>query len=120
MIGIKIDVIKKEIYEVELTSDYKEIYAQLECGTFACIGVKTLAPRDTIYIDDEGLLREDPIGAFSIRGYPQVLSGHGLILGTGPEGDSVDYRTPIQVVKELVRFEDLYYLPKPTFQITSF
>ena len=117
---IKIDVVKKEIYEIEMTTDFKEIYKHLDCDLFTCISSKTIAPGDTIYIDDEGLLREDPIGAFSIRGVSQVLSGHGLIIGSDDQGDSISCITPLDVIKQLVRFEDLYYLPKPGFTIEVF
>ena len=120
MKAIKIDVINKEIYEIEISDDYKEIYKVLECDLFTVIKPDTLPVRDVLYIDDEGLLKEKPLGAFSIRGFAQVLSGHGLILGTGYEGASISCFSSLDLIKSLVRFEDTHYLPEPGFQIITY
>lgn len=120
MKAIKINVTLKGIYEITLPEDYREIYRQLECNLFTLVKPDTLPGRDTLYIDDEGLLRDQKLGAFSIRGYPQVLSGHGLIIGGDEEGESISCISTVELIKQLVRFEDEHYLPEPGFIITTF
>jgi hypothetical protein len=55
-------------------------------------------------LDDEGLLREEPIGAFTIGNYPQVLSGNGLIIGNDDRGASQDCKATLEEVKKAVKF----------------
>jgi hypothetical protein len=110
MKAYKIDVISKEVREIELQPGIKAIYKELDCDTFTVVSIGKI----DIYVDDEGLCRDEPLGAFSIRGYHQVLSGHGLVVSTDDEGDSIGPVTPIEIVRENVRFEDTYYLPEPS------
>lgn len=117
MKAIKIDVIAKEVKEIELEPGIKNIYRELDCDLFTVIYPMGLLEGDCIYIDDEGLLRQPPLGAFYIKGFPQVLSGHGLVIGTDDEGDSISASTPLQQIKALVRFEDPHYLPEPFINI---
>lgn len=117
--AIKIDVIDKKIIEVEISSNYKDIYKVLDCDLFTCISPDGFLDGDVLYVDDEGLLKDPAIGAFSIKGYPQVLSGHGLILGTDKEGGSISCKIDINTIIKRVRFEDTHYLPNPGFKIIS-
>jgi len=108
MKGYKIDVINKEITEVELSSDYRDIYKVIDCECFACPHI--MENEDTLYCDDEGLLK--PIeGFFLLEGYPQPLAGHGLILGCNEEGESIDAKSSLESIKSRVKFmtrEDAY------------
>lgn len=117
---IKIDVVKKEIYEIDFTPGLPSIYKELDCETFDVVYPSTLSGKDCVYVDDEGLFRDPPLGAFYIRGNEQVLSGHGLVVGTGSAGETVSPKTSLDKIKELVRFEDPHYLPEPGFTIINF
>jgi len=120
MKAIKIDVRKKEIYYIEIDGDMVDnIVNHLECDVFTLVYPNTLKKGDTLYVDDEGLLKE-PIGAFSIKGCDQVLSGNGLILGTDEEGAAQDVVISIDDLKQLVSFESVDKLPEPFIEIYPF
>jgi len=102
MKAIKIDVIKKEVYEV----DYKGtdgIYKQLDCTCF-CLVPKKLPGGDTILVDDEGIYRRPQIGEFIVSGYHDELSGHGIVVGNTRSGNSRDCQSSVEEIKRLIRF----------------
>ncbi len=101
MKGYKIDSINRQVTEVELSSDYRDIYNVVNCETFACPYIT--AENDALYCDDEGLLK--PVeGFFLLEGYSQPIAGNGLILGTDDEGDSADARVDLETLKSRVKF----------------
>lgn len=71
------------------------IYQTLKCERF---DVVRLEGGDGIFIDDEGLLKDEPGPFFSLWGYPNPLAGHGLVLGCDQDGNSCD---PVVTVQEL-------------------
>ena len=113
---IKIDVIKKEIYEVEIKGDYLRFHEQLDCDTIT--GVR-LSKSEYLYVDDEELRRKPLLGAFRIDGYPQALPGHGIIVGLrGPQ--EVSSRLPLKGVGDMVQFVDVSELPAPVMTVHHF
>lgn len=115
--AIVIDVNKKEVYETELDEGLQPIYNALECETFDC--PFALPNSDTLYVDDEGLLKESRVG-FHLKGAPQDYVGNGLLLGTNYEtGESVDVKTSLEWVKENVIFIDEVDAPEPSFSFVS-
>jgi hypothetical protein len=53
---------------------------------------------DTLYVDDEGLLK--PQHHFIlIDGHPQPFAGKGVLLGSTPAGNNADARTTLETVK---------------------
>jgi len=116
---IKIDVVNKEIKQIDLKKGLEPIYKELECEIFQCFYPYGLKGRDCIYIDDEGALKDKPLGAFSIRGYPGVISGHGLVIGADKEGNSISAKTSLEHIKSIVRFEDTYYISEPKIHIIT-
>jgi hypothetical protein len=104
MKAIKIDVVKKEVYEVEISSDIKTMHKQLECSCFAAAG--HLKNKDMLLVDDEGLLVEKPLGFFIISGYPNLLSGHGLVVGVSRSGATVPAKSTADGIKQMVEFID--------------
>jgi hypothetical protein len=105
---IKIDARKKTITEIELDWGIKALYKELECEMFTCI---ELPNGDSLYIDDEGLLLDEPIGAFMLKGFLQPLSGHGLIIGIDDKtGESNDCKYTIEFIKKNVEFLPVQFL----------
>lgn len=117
MRAIKIDVIKREVYEVELEDSLEAIYHHLECSCFCQVGT-AFGEGDVLWVDDNGLLHE-PLGAFVIGWYPQALSGHGLVVGLGAEGTTVDANTALGMIKAMVTFVDTDLLPQPFIRATG-
>ncbi|MEJ7644254.1 MAG: hypothetical protein WKF87_06645 [Chryseolinea sp.] len=101
--GIKIDVVKREIFHVEYVN-LNDIYSLLDCRCFCIAASKWIAP-DHLYVDDDGLLRDVPLGFFMIAGNAQPLSGHGLIVGCDLEGDGIDCVKDIDSIRKIVRFD---------------
>ena len=117
MKAFKIDVVTKEIIEIDCPKGIQSIYEVLQCDTFACVFPALMPDGFTLYVDDEGLYRKPPLGAFSIKGFAQVLSGHGFVVGTDEEGESADAPITLEELKAKVRFEDTHYLPELGFHI---
>jgi len=101
MRAILIDPVAETVMEVEHNGDYRNIYDLIDCETFTVVGIDN---DDAIYVDDEGLLKDDPKHFFMFSGYAQPLAGKGLILGTDEEGNSVSPIISIEEVIERVTF----------------
>lgn len=116
MRAIKIDVINKEIYEVDIPGDNISMNKELDSDGFDMV---RLSSTECLWVDDTGFRREPPLGAFTIGRYPQALPGHGLIIGLrGPENAST--RLTVEEVKEMVEFVDISELPLPVITLMSF
>ena len=105
MKAILIDPKDQTIRTLSYGGDYMEIYQILECRTFEC--VYPFKNEDTIYIDEEGLLKDSNY-SFSIKcddGRIISLMGKGLILGTDAEGESIEHKTSLEDVKSRVTFK---------------
>ena len=122
--AILIDVENKEIKELELQSENSSynLYKELKCEyiTSAC-GDLFNRLSHALFVDDEGLLKEEHLGAFCIRigetGHlyeSQVFSGNGIIVGINEEGESIDHQLDIEIIKDIVRWEDVARLPQPS------
>ena len=105
MRAIKIDVVKKEVYDVEIDSSIKSIYGHLGVECFCQVG-KRFPNGDMLLVDDNGLIIDSPIGAFEIGQYPQVLSGHGLFIGTDGIGETANAQSDLEFIKTIVRFSE--------------
>jgi hypothetical protein len=122
--AILIDVENKQIKELELQSESSSfnLYKELKCEyiTTAC-GDLFNRLSHALFVDDEGLLKEEHLGAFCIRigetGHlyeSQVFSGNGIIVGINDEGESIDHQLDIEIIKDIVRWEDVARLPQPS------
>lgn len=122
--AILIDVENKQIKELELQSESSSfnLYKELKCEyiTSAC-GDLFNRLSHALFVDDEGLLKEEHLGAFCIRigetGHlyeSQVFSGNGIIVGINDEGESIDHQLDIEIIKDIVRWEDVAKLPQPS------
>lgn len=98
MRAILIDPFSKSITEVDHSGDYKQIYQFLQISSpFTSI---RLAPREVLFIDDEGLLKDQAHQKFfKISAIAQPLAGRGLILGFNAEGESVGTNLTLSQIK---------------------
>jgi hypothetical protein len=116
MRAIKIDVVKKEIYEIDIKGGYQSMCQVLDSEGYDPIRI---SKTEKLWVDGEGLLRRPPLGAFMYDPYPNALSGHGLILGLrGP--DSVGTKLTLEEVRVRVRFVGVEELPLPVILMASF
>jgi hypothetical protein len=107
MKAIKIDAVKRQVIEVDITSDYNDINKQIGSQIFTI--AHSLKKRDTIMVDDEGLFNSENI-FFVYNGAHQPFAGNGLIVGCNSNGDTVDCKIDINEVKQNVEFYDRYEL----------
>ena len=94
------------INEINYSGDYKDIQKLTECSTFTAIYPFDNC-EDTIYLDDEGLLKSSNY-CFTFRcddGRNQPLMGNALVLGADDEGESKDVETSIDEIKRRVSFK---------------
>ena len=84
---------------VDYSGDYKDIYKLTECTTFTAVYPFDNC-EDTIYLDDEGLLKSSNY-CFTFRcddGRNEPLMGNALVLGADDEGEEhqeVQYERPL-------------------------
>lgn len=101
MRAIKIDVEQKKVYHVEI-SDWKEIAPAIGngCSLFAC--PITFENGDTLYTDEEGLLKPEMIGCFSMSDWDYPLVGNALVIGSDDDGESVDPSSTLEEIEKLI------------------
>ena len=104
MRAILIDPVERTVSEVEYSGSSKDIYRLVDCETFTVVGIEH---DDAIFVDDEGLLKDDPRYYFIYRGHDQPIAGKGLVLGTDSEGESVEPVSTVDDIKVAVRFVEL-------------
>lgn len=89
MKAIFIDAENKTVEKIDFQGNYKDIQRKIKVSTFTCVGLND--DRDSLFVDDEGLINGTNY-FFHIDGMtPHPLAGNGLILGLNSEtGDSKD------------------------------
>lgn len=110
MRAIKINVVEKTVTEVNIAGDYKSMCKELESDGYQHIRI---TDKDFLWVDVDGLIKEKPLGAFEIYGYPTALAGHGLIIGITRGGENSDCFLSIETVRKYVQFVDVSKLPEP-------
>lgn len=105
MKAIRIDVVSHSVYEVDVDPGLDAIYQQVACS-LVTVPV-TFPNEDALYVDDEALLKPfaDIPGGFVLDSFGhQMLFGHGLILGTDDEGESVSVKSSVEEIRRQVTF----------------
>jgi hypothetical protein len=108
MKALKINV-EERIVEVINIENFTDIYPHIgnECHTFTCPEV--LPNNDSLYVDDEGLLKEMK-GFFSI-GDSAPFVGNAVLQGTNAEGDSVSVVSTKEEIESKITWYSFDELP---------
>lgn len=102
MRGILIDPEKKTVAEVEIAETLEAYYAALECSTVERI---RLGPKHNLWVDEEGGFKSRPRFQMRSAGLaPVTIIGRGLLLDQRG-ADSVSCSIPLELVRQIVRFE---------------
>lgn len=105
MKAILIDTPNHQVTEVEYSGDYKQIYQHIRAQMFEVVIPDVVNDIEvTVYVDEEGLINDNPHGAFAIAGINQPLVGYGLVLGTDDVGETVEAPVDVDWVKARVAF----------------
>ena len=106
MKALFIDPTDETIRFLSYDGDYKSIYRILGCRTFEA--VYPFDNGDTLWIDEEGLLKDSNF-AFNIRAdnpkFNQTIMGKALVLGTDAEGESIECKTTLEDLKGRINFQ---------------
>ena len=97
MRAILLNPFDQTVKEVVYTGDFREIYSLIDCTTF---DVVRLSESDDLYVDDEGLLKENRYFSWSGRNF----AGKGLILANDDEGNSMSTTYDLQEVIDKVEW----------------
>jgi len=100
-------------------NDWRDIYKWIGADTFdACTVTER---RDAIYVDDEGLLKQQSNdNFFKCATYDAPLAGIGLMLGTDAEGDSVAPSIPWEQFKQMEFVKRAFMLNANTAMLAEF
>jgi hypothetical protein len=119
---IKIDVVSKEVYEIEIEGGLQSMYDALglECemiekGFYLPIvsAVESKSHIDTCFVDEESLVKGDGYikGAFAFQAAKDNVYGpffnNGLIIGCDKDGESVAHRQIFDNIKDHIHFFDI-------------
>lgn len=100
--AIIIDAENRKVDEVWCAEEpLKFMYDTIGCDTVA-LAVE-LENRDTVFVDDEGLLK-DAEHFFEIEGAPQPFAGNGVIFGCTKSGNTISAMTDLETIREKVKF----------------
>jgi len=119
---IKIDVVSRTVYEVEIEGGLQSMYDAmgLECemiekGFYLPIvsAVESKSHMDTCFVDEESLIKGDGYvkGAFSFQAAKGNVYCHffnnGLIVGCDSEGESQSHRQIFETIKNAIQFYEI-------------
>lgn len=104
MQAILIDPHTQTVSSIEYDGNYENISKLLGCELFT---VMTVTPKDdALFLDDEGwIIDQEDQQYFWWQGYPQLLAGRGLILGTNDEGESIAPSLTLDEAKSMVKWQ---------------
>jgi len=119
---IKIDVVSRTVYEIEIEGGLQSMYDALgldcemiEKGFYLPIiaAVESTSYMDTCFVDEESLVKGDGYikGAFSFRAAKGNVYGpffnNGLIVGCDNEGESVSHRQIFDTIQNAIQFYEI-------------
>jgi hypothetical protein len=98
-----IDAANKTVTRIEYDGNWRNISKTIGCDRFTVVNVNEHG--DGIFLDDEGHYEDDQ-NYFWFDGYPTMLAGNGLVLGTDKDGDSIEPCQSIEWFNERIRFQN--------------
>ena len=116
MKAILIDVKTQEIKEVEHDGEIQNIYNLIDCRAFDLVRIDDV---NSIFVDDEGILKDNLYFEYSVSDRVFQLAGNGLILGVDDEGDSVEPTLTVEDVEGKVNFLPEGFKVEPYMEITA-
>ena len=116
MKAILIDVKTQEIKEVEHDGEIQNIYNLIDCRAFDIVRIDDV---NDIFVDDEGILKDNLYFEYSVNDRVFQLAGSGLVLGYNKEGETIGTTLTIEDVKGKVRFLPEGFKIDPYIRVTA-
>ena len=114
--AILIDVKNQEVKEVEHDNTLQNIYDLIDCRVFDSVRIDNF---NSIFVDDEGILKDNLYFQYSGSNGIFQLAGNGLLLGIDDEGNSISPTLTVEDVKDKVRFLSEGFKVEPYMEMTS-
>ena len=114
--AILIDVKNQEVKEVEHDNTLQNIYDLIDCRVFDSVRIDNV---NSIFVDDEGILKDNLYFQYSGSNGIFQLAGNGLLLGIDDEGNSISPTLTVEDVKDKVRFLSEGFKVEPYMEMTS-
>ena len=114
--AILIDVKNQEVKEVEHDNTLQNIYDLIDCRVFDSVRIDNV---NNIFVDDEGILKDNLYFQYSGSNGIFQLAGNGLLLGIDDEGNSISPTLTVEDVKDKVRFLSEGFKVEPYMEMTS-
>lgn len=107
MRAILIDATEKTVTEVETGGKLHDLYRLLGCNLVEAV---TLDDRHSLWVDEEGLLVDEPGPFFAFKGGERPYPLKGVILGDDHKsGKNIGATVPLDVVQSVVEFPDVEF-----------
>jgi len=116
MKAILIDVKTQEVKEVEYDNTLQNIYDLIDCRAFDIVRIDDA---NDIFVDDEGLLKDNLYFEYSGKERIAQLAGSGLVLGYNQEGETIATTLTVEDVKGKVRFLPEGFKVDPSIRVTA-
>ena len=116
MKAILIDVKTQEVKEVEHDGEIQNIYNLIDCRAFDIVRIDDV---NDIFVDDEGILKDNLYFEYSGSENVFKLAGSGLILGVDDEGNSIPPTLTVEDVKGKVSFLPEGFKVDPYIRVTA-
>jgi len=100
MKAILIDPALHAITEIEYDGSMQMIYESIDATLFDSVSLNE--HRDIVYVDDEGLYKDNAYWRYGE--YSQPLAGKGFVLGTNHEGESISPTITVEQLEAQIVF----------------
>ena len=97
-----IDPFEKTITPVYYDGDFHSIYNLIDCGTFDCVR----CGKYDLFVDDEGLFKEDQQFFICSDYIHQPLGGKALVVGVDREGNTIPPSITLEELEARILFVD--------------
>lgn len=105
--ALLIDPKAKIVSEIAHSDGLDEMYAVLGCANVEAV---MLSKTEALYVDEDGLLQDEPGPFFAMKGIHDPFGGRGMIIGVNAAGDHVDSEMMLAEVIRMVSFPDIRFV----------
>ena len=116
MKAILIDVKTQEIKEVEHDDTLQNIYDLINCRAFDLVRIDDV---NSIFVDDEGILKDNLYFEYSVSDRVFQLAGNGLVLGVDNKGNSISATLTVEDVEGKVNFLPEGFKVEPYMEVRA-
>jgi hypothetical protein len=107
MRAILIDAVEKTVTEIDMDGKLQSLYRLLGCNLVEAV---ELDDRHSLWVDEEGLMVENPGPFFAFKGGERPYPFKGVILGDNHQtGSNTDAVVPLDVVQSVIEWPDVEF-----------